>query len=87
MRDRVRAANQRRAARFPRTYRVVSGQVRPVQTAAGVVLGGVAYALFLNYLRGGMPQAKGWVLAKLINKPMAGASIPNARPGEPRGTQ
>lgn len=73
--------------RYPRVYRAVSGQVQPMQTAAGVVLGGVLYAVLLNWIRGGPAQAKGWLLAKLINKPSSTAIIPNTRPGEPRGTQ
>lgn len=39
-----------------------------VQTGAGIVLGGIGYAVLKNWIQGGPAQAKAWVLAKLINK-------------------
>lgn len=40
-----------------------------VNDSAGWVLGLLVYALALNYLRGGAPQAKGWIAAKFLNRP------------------
>jgi hypothetical protein len=42
--------------------------------AAGFVLGLIGYALFINWVQGGLPQAKGWIAAKFINKPYGGSS-------------
>lgn len=72
---------------YPRVARVVTGGVQPVQTAAGVVLGATLYALMLNWIRGGPrdgpAQARGWILAKLINKPYQAPR--QSRPGNPTG--
>jgi hypothetical protein len=46
-----------------------SGGGGPVQTGSGIILGVVGYAILLNWIRGGPSQVKGWILAKLINKP------------------
>ena len=54
------------------------------QEGAGFLLGLFAYALLLNYLRGGVPQVKGWLGAKFLNKPYRGASqAPPAAPAQP----
>lgn len=41
-----------------------------VNDGAGFVLGLVLFALVRNYLEGGPDQAKGWIAAKFINKPL-----------------
>lgn len=41
----------------------------PVSTGAGIVLGVFGWALAVNYLRGGMPQVRGYLSAKFLNKP------------------
>lgn len=50
-----------------------------VNDGAGVILGAVAWALILNWLRYGTRGARGWISAKFINKPMGGPG------GKPRG--
>lgn len=40
----------------------------PVHTGSGFVLGTLAWVVFMNYLRGGMPQVRRWGSAKFLNK-------------------
>lgn len=40
-----------------------------VRTGSGVILGVVVYCMAQNFLEGGMPQVRGWLGAKLVNKP------------------
>ena len=53
---------------------------RPTSTAtvsqqgAGLFVGLIAYALLVNYIRGGTPQVKGWLAAKFMNKPYTGGA-------------
>jgi hypothetical protein len=47
----------------------LSGGGGALQTGSGIVLGIVGYAVLLNWIRGGPSQVKGWILAKLINRP------------------
>jgi hypothetical protein len=42
---------------------------------AGFLLGLVGYALLVNFMRGGMPQVKGWIGAKFLNKPYQGSTV------------
>lgn len=42
------------------------------QSGAGIILGMVAYAVIINYLRGGAPAVRGWFAAKFTNKPYGG---------------
>lgn len=51
----------------------------PISDGAGFVLGLLVYALVLNFLQGGAPQARGWLAAKFINKPYQ-------QPAKGRGT-
>lgn len=60
--------------------------------AGGFLLGLLGYALVFNFLQGGMPQVRGWLSAKLLNKPYnananaagdsarAATAVANARP-------
>jgi hypothetical protein len=59
------------------------------EDGAGFLVGALAYALILNYLRYGWPGVTGWLSAKFINKvtlgktaaPTGGVSlVPNANP-------
>lgn len=68
-------------------------------SGAGLVLGMIAYALAINYLRGGLPAVKGWFGAKFLNKayqgplqaksyqtpPQPSQPIPNVPVGPPVG--
>lgn len=70
-----------------------------VDSGAGLVLGAIAYALVVNFLRGGMPAVKGWFAAKFLNHPYTGplnassystpaqpaAPVPNTPVGPPVG--
>jgi hypothetical protein len=48
-------------------------------TAAGVVLGALAYFLGAAYLRGGAAGAKSWLAAKFVNKPTGtSTSVPTS---------
>jgi hypothetical protein len=47
--------------------------MRAGQEGAGVLLALFAYPLLANLLRGGPPQMWGWVKAKWVNEPYAGA--------------
>lgn len=42
---------------------------------AGFLLGLVGYALLVNFMRGGLPQVKGWIGAKFLNKPYQGSTV------------
>lgn len=59
------------------------------EDGAGLLLGVFAWALILNFVRGGPAQARGWLAAKFLNKPYQVAktfgseSIPAARPSAP----
>lgn len=64
---------ERRRARRDRALSTAAGvpSVRGpgfVNDGAGMILGLILYALALNYLQGGAPQARGWIAAKFINK-------------------
>jgi len=48
------------------THEIGGGTV--TQTGAGIVLGIVAYALLVNYLRGGIPRVQEWFRAKFLNE-------------------
>lgn len=52
--------------------RAAAARPAVVDEGAGFVLGLVAYALLLNYLRGGIPAVRGWLAAKFINRPYHG---------------
>jgi hypothetical protein len=41
--------------------------------SAGLILAGISYLVFLQLVRGGTAQLKGWAAAKFINKPWAPA--------------
>lgn len=59
---------------------------QPIETGAGFLLGLIAWAIVINLLRGGPAQAKGWILAKLINKPYGGKAGSNVQaPARPEG--
>lgn len=51
--------------------RLVAGAGGAVEQGAGFLLGVIAYALALNYLRGGPDAARGWLAAKFLNRPYA----------------
>lgn len=79
--DRAELAERQRSAR------VLSGAPRMGDEGAGFLLGLFAWTIALNYLRGGLPQAKGWIAAKFINKPYEGgtamAPLRPSRPAQP----
>jgi hypothetical protein len=57
------------------------------QTAGGVVLGMIGYALMINYFRGGMSQVKTWLAAKLVNKqPLSSDLKEGKKPGGGQGS-
>jgi hypothetical protein len=85
--ERARASGATSGAARPAARRggggATSGAARPaarrgggglVDDGAGFILGLVAYALLVNYLRGGVPAVRGWLAAKFINRPYMGAS-------------
>ena len=41
-------------------------------TIGPFILGILIWALVVNFLRGGTPQAKGWLAAKFFNQPYTG---------------
>lgn len=43
---------------------------------AGAAMGALGYVLVINYLRGGLPQVKGWFAAKFLNRPYQPAKKP-----------
>lgn len=51
----------------------LSGGGGVMATGSGIILGIVGYAILLNWIRGGPTQVRGWMVAKLTNKPYAGA--------------
>lgn len=71
--------------------RVVGARApQPIETGAGFLLGVVMWAVALNWLRGGPAQARGWIMAKLVNKPYDGAGLNShtvkpAKPSKPGG--
>lgn len=73
-----------------------SSSTRPASTGngyaeegAGVVLGVIAYALFLSYIQYGWPGVRGWFAAKFLNKPYnpSTASGVTASTPAPQGPQ
>lgn len=52
------------------------GGAPSLHDGAGLLLGAFAYALFINYVRGGFPQMKAWLRAKFLND-TTGAAGPN----------
>lgn len=62
-----------------------------LNTGAGFILGVIADVLFINYLRGGWPQVKRWLSAKVLNRvagktferggPLLNAPPPGQAPG------
>jgi hypothetical protein len=77
--DELRARQQeaRIAQRAPRV-----GQ-QAADDGAGFLLGVLAWTLTLNYLRGGLPQAKGWLAAKFLNRPFTGTVAAPLKPTRP----
>lgn len=43
---------------------------------AGAVMGALGYIIVINYLRGGLPQVRGWFAAKFLNRPYKAAATP-----------
>lgn len=78
--------SERRTARRARVSKTFAKPLRAaerqgvdvVSDGAGLLLGMVAYALLINYLKGGAPQVRGWLAAKFINKPY---TVPSSGPG------
>lgn len=70
-----RAAAPRRA----RSY----GAPHAINDGAGFLLGLIGYALFINFLRGGPEQVRGWLSAKFLNRPYGQAPSGLHLPGTP----
>jgi hypothetical protein len=61
------------------------GAPQIVNDGAGFVLGLVGYGLFINFLRGGRAQARGWVAAKFLNRPYTPPAAPVIGPSHGSG--
>ena len=64
--------------------RAAGGTVRSLTSSvdtddlAGLVMGMLGYVIVINYLRGGLPQVKGWFAAKFLNRPYTAAAATTA---------
>lgn len=57
----------------------------PIAEGSGFLLGLIAYAMAINFLRGGPNQLKGWLGAKFLNRPYGAAVTSQAQPATPAG--
>lgn len=88
-RRRAPAATRRPAAPEPESAAAPEGAAAPeaapapaasssprsfATDGAGAFLALLVYPFVVNYLRGGMPRAVGWIKAKWLNKPYGGAA-------------
>ncbi len=74
-------ADQRRDRRRAITSSGPAQRVKStVDDGAGILLGFVAYALFLAYVKGGWSGVRGWLAAKFLNR-TGGSTTPHQQPG------
>lgn len=62
------------------------GAARPGQALAGLIVGMFAWGYALNWIRGGIAQANGWLAAKFLNRPYAAGPAQGAAPGPTAAT-